>query len=129
MKSKSAAAKYGVRGAGVPQVRVGELERIILLAALRVGAEEPDNVYGVAIRREILARTGRDVSAGAIYTALERMERRGLVASRFGEPTPVRGGKRKRLYTLLPAAVRALERSLGELRLLAGGPAAGMGWS
>ena len=101
----------------------------MLLAALRVAADSPDDVYGVAIRRELLARTGRDVSPGAIYTALERMERRGLVTSRFGEPTPVRGGKRKRLYTVLPAAVQALERSLGDLRLLAGGQIPGIGWS
>ncbi|HUP23635.1 MAG TPA: PadR family transcriptional regulator [Thermoanaerobaculia bacterium] len=112
-----------------PPPRIGELERLILLAALRVAASDPDNVYGVAIRREILDRTGRDIAPGAIYTALERMERRGLVASRFGEPTPVRGGKRKRLYTVLPAAVRSVERSLGALRQLAGDPAAGTSWS
>jgi DNA-binding PadR family transcriptional regulator len=128
MKSKSSAAYHGARREQPPQ-RIGELERIILLAALRVGADEPDNVYGVAIRREILDRTGRDVSPGAVYTALERMERRGLVTSRFGEPTPVRGGKRKRLYTLLPAATRALERSLADLRELAGAAAHGIGWS
>jgi DNA-binding PadR family transcriptional regulator len=127
MKAKSSAPRPAA--GSVPAPRIGDLERLILLAALRAGEADPENVYGVAIRREILARTGRDVSAGAIYTALERMERRGLVASRFGEPTPVRGGKRKRLYTLLPPAVRALERSLGDLRQLSGGPAHGIGWS
>jgi hypothetical protein len=53
-----------------------------------------DGAYGVRIRDE--ARTGRVVSPGAVYTALDRMERRGLVSSRLGEPTPQRGGKRKR---------------------------------
>jgi PadR family transcriptional regulator, regulatory protein PadR len=127
MKSKSRESQRAARIS--PSARLGELEKLILLAALRVESTEPDNVYGVAIRREILERTGRDLSPGAIYTALERMERRGLVASRFGEPTPVRGGKRKRLYTVLPPARRALERSLGDLRLLAGGAAPGLGWS
>ena len=125
MKTKSRA--QSARRADGPTARLGELERLILLAALRVEAQDPENTYGVAIRRELLARTGRDVTAGAIYTALERMEGRGLVASRFGEPTPVRGGKRKRLYTVLPPAVRALERSLDDLRLLAGEPATRLG--
>jgi DNA-binding PadR family transcriptional regulator len=126
MKTKSTARREP--STGDPPVRLGELERLILLAALRAESQDPGNTYGVAIRRELLARTGRDVAAGAIYTALERMERRGLVSSRFGEPTPVRGGKRKRLYTVLPTAVRALERGLDDLRLLAGTPATRLGW-
>jgi DNA-binding PadR family transcriptional regulator len=75
----------------------------------------------VTIRREIEGRTERTISPGALYTALERLEKRGLVSSRLGEPTPERGGKRKRLYTLQPAGERALARIYESLRLMASG--------
>ena len=63
---------------------LGDFEQRILFALIRLGAD----AYGVTIREEIEARTGRAVSAGALYTALDRLEKRGLVASRLGEPTP-----------------------------------------
>ena len=96
---------------------LGDFEQLILMAMLRLGAD----AYGVSLRQEIETRTGRTVSAGALYTALDRMEKRGLVTSRLGDPTPARGGKRKRLYTLLPAGERALARVYESLRLMAGG--------
>jgi DNA-binding PadR family transcriptional regulator len=96
---------------------IGDLEQRILFALVRLGAD----AYGVTIREEIEARTGRAVSAGALYTALDRLETRGLVASRLGEPTPERGGKRKRLYTVQPAGERALARVYESLRLMASG--------
>jgi PadR family transcriptional regulator, regulatory protein PadR len=96
---------------------LGEFEQLILMALLRLGAD----AYGVSLRDEIESRTGRTISAGALYTALDRTEKRGLVTSRLGEPTPARGGKRKRLYTLLPAGERALARIHESLRLMAGG--------
>jgi PadR family transcriptional regulator, regulatory protein PadR len=96
---------------------LGDFEQLILLALVRLGAE----AYGVSIRMEIETRTGRTISAGALYTALDRMEKRGLVASRLGEPTAERGGKRKRLYTLQPAGERVLARVYESLRLMAGG--------
>jgi DNA-binding PadR family transcriptional regulator len=99
---------------------LGDFEQLILFALLRLGAD----AYGVAIREEIEARTGRAVSAGALYTALDRLETRGLVASRLGDPTPQRGGKRKRLYTVQPAGERALARVYESLRLMASGVAA-----
>lgn len=98
---------------------VGEFEQLILLALIRLGAD----AYGVTIRDEIEARTGRAVSPGALYTALTRLEKRGLVASRLGDPTPERGGKRKRLYTVQPAGERALARVYESLRLMASGMA------
>jgi DNA-binding PadR family transcriptional regulator len=61
------------------------------------------------------------VSAGALYTALNRLEKRGLVSSRLGEPTAERGGKRKRLYTVQPAGERAAARAYESLRLMASG--------
>lgn len=83
---------------------IGQFEQLILFALVRLGAD----ASGVAVRRHIEARTGREISPGALYTALDRLERRGFVSSRLGEPTPERGGRRKRLYTLLPAGERAL---------------------
>jgi DNA-binding PadR family transcriptional regulator len=99
---------------------LGDFEQRILFALVRLGAE----AYGVTIRGEIEKRTGRAISAGALYTALDRMEKRGLVDSRLGEPTAQRGGKRKRLYTLQPAGERALARVYESLRLMANGVAA-----
>jgi DNA-binding PadR family transcriptional regulator len=98
---------------------IGDFEQRILFALIRLGSD----AYGVTIRQEIEARTGRPVSPGALYTALSRLEKRGLVASRLGEPTPERGGKRKRLYTVQPAGERALARVYESLRLMASGMA------
>jgi PadR family transcriptional regulator PadR len=98
---------------------LGDFEQRILFALIRLGA----NAYGVTIREEIESRTGRAISAGALYTALARLEKRGLVASRLGEPTPERGGKRKRLYTVQPAGERAVARAYESLRLMASGMA------
>src|SRR4030095_7637535 len=96
---------------------IGDFEQLILLALVRLDAD----AYGASIRTEIERRTGRTISAGALYTALDRMEKRGLVVSRLGDPTPERGGKRKRLYTLQPTGERALARVYESLRLMAGG--------
>ncbi len=98
---------------------LGDFEQLILFALIRLGAD----AYGVTIRNQIAARTGRAVSPGALYTALDRLEKRGLVASRLGDPTPQRGGKRKRLYTLQPAGERALARVYESMRLMASGVA------
>jgi hypothetical protein len=86
----------------------------------RVDAARGD-AYGLSIREHIEARAGRPVSAGALYTALDRLEKRGLVSSRLGEPTPQRGGKRKRLYTVQPAGARALEEAYETLQRMAAG--------
>jgi DNA-binding PadR family transcriptional regulator len=100
--------------------RIGAFEQLILFALVRLGAD----AYGVTIRTEIEARTGREIAPGALYTALDRLETRGFVSSRLGDPTPQRGGKRKRLYTLLPAGTRALSDVYQSLRLMADGVAA-----
>jgi DNA-binding PadR family transcriptional regulator len=95
--------------------RLGELERLLLLALVRLDEE----AYGVEIRQVIARRTGRTLSPGAIYTALDRLERRGLVASRLGEPTPERGGKRKRYYRVTPAGSTVLRRSQAAIAKMA----------
>ncbi len=83
---------------------LGDFEQLVLLALLRLG---PDT-FGAAIRREIEARTGRDLSISAVYVTLDRLEAKGFVRSRIGEPTPERGGRRRKHVTLLAAGRRAL---------------------
>lgn len=78
--------------------RLREFEELVLLGVLVAGKE----AYGAALQEVLQVEAGRDVSLGAIYTALERLANRGLVTSQLGEPTPVRGGRRKRLYKLTP---------------------------
>jgi DNA-binding PadR family transcriptional regulator len=86
---------------------LGEFEQVALLALIRLGS----NAYGARIRREIAERTGRDVSLGAIYTTLERLERKGFVSSARGAPTPERGGRAKRFYRIAAPGEQALQRS------------------
>src|SRR6185436_3205235 len=86
---------------------IGEFEHMVLLAVLRLG----DDAYAVTVRDEILAHTGRDVSRGSIYITLDRLETKGFLKSRLGEPTAERGGRAKRYYTLRPVAIEALKES------------------
>jgi DNA-binding PadR family transcriptional regulator len=65
----------------------------------------------MTIRVEIEERTERPVSIGAVYTTLRRLERKGLVTSELGDPSPSRGGRAKKFYRLEPAGLDALERS------------------
>jgi DNA-binding PadR family transcriptional regulator len=95
---------------------LGELEQMVLMAVLRV-----DDPYPVSVRDEINARTGVDLSRGTIYVTLARLERRGFVQSSLGEPTPARGGKAKRCFTVTPAGRRALRASRTALRKLGDG--------
>jgi DNA-binding PadR family transcriptional regulator len=94
---------------------LGEFEQLLLLALVDL----EDEAYTVSIRRVLESRTGRHVSPGAIYTALERLGARGLVSSRFGDPTPERGGKRKKFYRIEAAGQDALRASQEMLRRVA----------
>ena len=96
---------------------LGEFEQLLLLALLHLG----DEAYGTRIRQVVEARTGRTISPGAMYTALARLERRGLVASWLGDPTPQRGGKRKRYYRLEPAGAALLRASQTALQRMTRG--------
>ena len=71
---------------------LGEFEHVILLALLRL----KDHAYGVTVRQEIELRTDREVSIGAVYATLDRLETKGYVTSLRGDPTPERGGRSKR---------------------------------
>lgn len=86
---------------------LGEFEQVVLLAIVHLG----DGAYGTAVRREIEARAGRDVAIGALYTALERLERKGYVSSSMSEPTAQRGGRSRRHFTIAPDGAAALKRS------------------
>ena len=86
---------------------LGEFEQLLLFAVLHLDGD----AYGTRIRAAIEAKAGRSVSPGAIYTALDRLEKRGLVISQLGDPTPQRGGKRKRYYRIEPAGAELLRRS------------------
>ena len=94
---------------------LGELEQLVLLAALRLG----DLAYAVSIRDEIAQRSGIDLSRSSVYVTLDRLDRKGYVTSWFGDPTPQRGGKAKRLFRVTPLGRRALsaaDRAIDSLR-------------
>jgi DNA-binding PadR family transcriptional regulator len=86
---------------------LGEIEHLVLLALLRLG--EP--AYGVPILDEIEARTDRTPSRAAVYIALQRLEAKGYVTSRLGDPSPERGGRARRYFSLRPAGLEALRAS------------------
>jgi DNA-binding PadR family transcriptional regulator len=98
---------------------LGEFEQLLLYALLRVGAT--GFAAGLDVARTIEARTGRTISPGAIYTGLNRLEARRLVTSRFGEPSPQRGGKRRRLYQITAQGARVLAASHVALNEMARG--------
>src|SRR4051812_9598522 len=83
---------------------LGTLELAALLAVVRLG----EDAYGLAVRHDLSERAGRDYSVGAIYTTLQRLEDKGLLASHASEPLPVRGGRSRRHFTLTGAGARAL---------------------
>jgi DNA-binding PadR family transcriptional regulator len=86
---------------------IGEFEQLVLLALLRLG----NGAFGAAIHREIATRTGRDLSLAAVYVTLERLETKRMVCSYMGNPTPQRGGRRRKHYLLDTAGQRALLRA------------------
>ena len=86
---------------------LGEFEQVVLLAILRLG----EDAYGVTIRAEIADCTDREPAPGALYTTLDRLEEKGLVTSRLGDPTPVRGGRAKRYFEVTPSGRTAVARA------------------
>jgi PadR family transcriptional regulator len=98
---------------------LGDFEQLVLLGVLRLELE--DAAYGASIRQEIHARSGRDVSINAVYTTLDRLERKGLLKSWVGDPTPQRGGRRRKFYALRPAGVAALRQAYGAFTAMADG--------
>ena len=99
---------------------LGDFEQLVLLSLMRLSRHDGDP-YGVSICDDITARTGRDVSLGAVYKTLERLEDKGLVTSRYGDPTPVRGGRPKRYFKTRPVAVQAVRQSLARIKTMTAG--------
>lgn len=96
---------------------LGDLEQLIMLALLRLG----DDGFGAAVQREIVERTGRGVTLGAVYTALTRLEEKGYVESFVGDPLPQRGGRRRRHYRTLPEGRREIAVAWGAMREMSRG--------
>jgi DNA-binding PadR family transcriptional regulator len=93
---------------------VGDFEQLVLLALLRLG----NDAYGMEVREEIESRTGRDVSYGAVYTTLDRLEQKGFVTYRMGEATAERGGRARKYFKVSPAGVDALRDSRDALAVM-----------
>ena len=109
-----------------PPVVLGEFEQVVLTAVTLLG----ENAYGMTIHEKAEELRPRSVtSIGAVYTTLDRMERKGLVRSWYSDPTPERGGRSRRYFAMEGAGERALRESLhravgmANVLGLAGGPA------
>ena len=96
---------------------LGDFEQLVLFAALRLGQD----AYGASIQREIEQCAGRAVSLNAVYTTVDRLETKGLVRTRMGEPTAERGGRRRKHVLLLPAGEAALRQAYRTFKLLTAG--------
>lgn len=96
---------------------LGEFETLVLLALVRLG----EGAYGITVRDEIMRRTRRRPNLGTVYKALIRLEAKGLIRSRLGDPTPERGGRRKKHYRVSVTGRRALAMTMVTLREMAAG--------
>ena len=96
---------------------LGELELLVLLALLRLG----NGTYGAEVRREIAERTTREVPVSSIYVTLDRLEKKRMVVSYVGNPTPERGGRRRTHYLLDAEGQKALGRAYRTLRSMTEG--------
>ena len=86
---------------------LGSFELMVMLTLMRLG----ENAYGVPISETIEQQTGRDISLGSVYATLDRLERKGLVSSTVGEPTPERGGRAKRYFRLTAKGLRSVRET------------------
>ncbi len=86
---------------------LGEFELLVMLCVIRLG----EGAYGVPISREIEQRTGRDVAFGTVYATLERLQKKGLVRSDLGDPTPERGGRAKRYFRVTSEGLRTVRET------------------
>ena len=93
---------------------LGQFEQAVLVALVRLGK----NAYGRAILNEVHTRLDRDVSAGAVYATLDRLEGKGLASSRLAPGTAIRGGRARRYFVLTSAGVRALNDAKSATDLL-----------
>ena len=99
---------------------LGQLELMVLLAVIRPSKES----YGVQISREIAEKSGREVALASVYAALERLEKKGLVSSALGLPSPERGGKARTYFQPTALGVAEARDAQNTLQKLASGLAA-----
>lgn len=83
---------------------LGQFEQAVLVAVIRLGKE----AYGRAILNEVQKRVKRNVSAGAVYATLERLEAKGLTSSSLAPGTAIRGGRARRYFVPTGVGIRAL---------------------
>jgi len=86
---------------------LGNFEMMVLLSLLRLG----EDAYGVPITNEIEKQSGRPVAVGSVYAALERLERKGLITSRWGAPTAERGGRAKKHFSVTASGLKELRQA------------------
>src|ERR1700680_3899243 len=86
---------------------IGGFELLVLLALIRLG----EDAYGVPISEAIEESSGREVAIGSVYITLDRLERKGLVTSRLGEPTPERGGRAKTYFRVTAKGLREIRQA------------------
>jgi PadR family transcriptional regulator PadR len=96
---------------------LAEFELLVMLATLRLG---PGDAYTVSIADDIRQRTGRSVRRANVYTTLQRLEMKGLVSTRLGDPRPERGGKPRRLVTVEPKGMEALRATTSAIDAMVG---------
>ena len=96
---------------------LGEFELLVLLAVLQLG----DTAYPLAVADCIEGRTGRKASRPSVLITLERLEDKGLLASHYGDPTPIRGGRSKRFFEPKPLATTAVHASIDRINAMASG--------
>jgi len=99
------------------QDSLAEFELLVMLATLRLGPEE---AYTVSIAEDIRARTGRSVRRANVYTTLQRLESKGMISSRLGEPRADRGGRPPRLVTVEAEGLDAVRATTGAIRAMVG---------
>ena len=96
---------------------LGELEHLLLLAILKC----ENDAYTVPIRNVLAEQGGRNISRGALFTSLDRLEAKGLVRSRMGEPIAERGGRPRRYFEVTASGLKALRSARSALAALAEG--------
>jgi PadR family transcriptional regulator PadR len=101
---------------------LAEFELLVMLAALRLGPEE---AYTVSIADDIRVRTGRPVRRANVFTALQRLEERGLVATRLGDPRAERGGRPPRLVRVTPSGAASVRATTAAIQAMVGDLALG----
>jgi len=103
---------------GVPSI--GEFEHLLLLAVLQCRHDGTD-AYTVPIRQLLIEKTGRSVARGAVHTSLDRLEAKGLLTSKMGDPVAIRGGRARRYYTVTPRGVEAIRSARRAMMTMSAG--------